>query len=146
MPPKSENPLTDKEKCFAAVFSQLLSDGKVPKLDYEKLAEDLGLPSAAAARIRLARMIAMIKDGTFGDLKIASSARSKKRDMEEAGIEDGVEGSNDVAATTKKQKPHAPRKKAGGAGGKPEKKIKEEKFMNGGEASGFDDLEDSDLV
>ncbi|TGO14370.1 hypothetical protein BTUL_0054g00390 [Botrytis tulipae] len=145
MPPKSDNPLTDREKCFAAVFSQLLSGATYPKLDYEKLAEDLGLPSAAAARTRWARMITMVKDGTFGDLKIASSARSKKRNMKEAGIEDGVEGSNDVATPTKRKKLRGPRKKAGGAGGKPEKKIKEEKVMNG-EGSGFDDPEDSDLV
>lgn len=88
----------------------------------------------------------MMKDGTFGDLKIASSGRKKKRNMEEAGIEDGVEGSNDVAAAAKKQKPLTPRKKAGCAGGKPEKKIKEERFMNGGEGSGFDGPENSGLV
>ncbi|KAF7954861.1 uncharacterized protein EAE97_000120 [Botrytis byssoidea] len=145
MPPKPDNPLTDREKCFAAVFNQLLSGATYPKLDYEKLAEDLGLPSAAAARTRWARMITMLKDGTFGDLKICSSARTKKRVLEEAAIEDGVEGSIDVAAPNKKHKPLFPRKKAGGAGRKPEKKIKEEKVMNG-EGSGFDDPEDSDLV
>ncbi|KAF7904671.1 hypothetical protein EAF00_002005 [Botryotinia globosa] len=153
MPPKPDNSLTDREKCFAAVFSQILSGATYPKLDYEKLAEDLGLPSAAAARTRWARMIAMMKDGTFGDLKISSSGRrSNKRNMEEAGIENGDEGSDDVAAPapapapTKKHKPLVPRKKAGGAGVKPEKKIKEEKFMNGGGGSGFDGPEDSRLV
>ncbi|TGO20829.1 hypothetical protein BPAE_0262g00060 [Botrytis paeoniae] len=147
MPPKSETPLTDNEKCFAAVFSQLLSDvSKVPKLNNAKLAEDLGLPTPDAARVRWARISAKIRDGKFRDLKIGSAGNAQKRSKEVAGIEDGVEGMNDVASPTKKQKARTPRKKAGGAGGKAEKEIKEENFMNEGEGSGFDVFEDSDLV
>ncbi|TGO49957.1 hypothetical protein BCON_0195g00130 [Botryotinia convoluta] len=147
MPPKSETPLTDNEKCFAAVFSQLLSDvSKVPKLNNAKLAEDLGLPTPDAARVRWARIVAKIKDGKFGDLKIGRGGNAQKRSKEEAGIEDGVEGLDDVASPTKKQKSRSPRKKAGGAGGKAEKAIKEESFMNEEEGPEFNVFEDSDLV
>ncbi|KAF7916884.1 uncharacterized protein EAE98_006072 [Botrytis deweyae] len=146
MPPKSQTPLTDKEKCYTAVFSQIVSEGKVPKLNYDKLAEDLGLPTPDAARIRWGRMVTMIKNGTVGELKIASTGKAQKRNKEEAGIEDEIEGMDDVASPTKKQKHLAPRKKAGGAGRKAEKEMKEERFMNGGEGSGFDVPDDSDLV
>ncbi|KAF5879149.1 uncharacterized protein Bfra_006353 [Botrytis fragariae] len=147
MPPKSENPLTDNEKFFAAVFSQLLSDvSKLPKLNNAKLAEDLALPTPDAARVRWARIVAKIRDGNFGDLKIGSAGNAQKRSKEETGIEDRVEGLNDVVSPTKKQKTRAPRKKAGDAGGKAEKEIKEEKFMNEGEGSGFEVFEDSDLI
>ncbi|KAF7958115.1 hypothetical protein EAE96_003679 [Botrytis aclada] len=147
MPPKAETSLTDNEKCFAAVIGQILADvSKVPKLNNAKLAEDLGLPTPDAARVRWARMVTKIKDGSFGDLKIGSGGKGQKRSKEEAVIEDGAEGSFDVASPTKKQKTRTPRKKAGGAGRKAENEVKEENFMNGEEGPGFDVFEDSDLV
>ncbi|TGO82725.1 hypothetical protein BPOR_0770g00040 [Botrytis porri] len=147
MPPKSETPLTDSEKIYVAILSQVFSGaGKFPKLDNAKLAQDLGLATPDAARVRWARMAAKIKDGSVGDLKIGSGGKAQKRTKEEAGIEDEVKVSNDVVPATKKQKTRTPRKKAGGAGGMAEKKIKEEKFLNGGEGSGFDADEDSELV
>ncbi|KAF7893469.1 uncharacterized protein EAF02_001007 [Botrytis sinoallii] len=146
MPPKSQTPLTGKEIWYAAVLSQIVSEAKVPKLEYDKLFEDLGLPTPDAARVRWGRMVTMMKNGTVGELKIASAGKAQKRNKEEAGLEDEIEGMDDVASPTKKQKHRAPRKKAGGAGGKAEKEIKEERFMNGGEGSGFDVPDDSGLV
>ena len=58
MPPKAETPLSDTEKCLVAVLSQILSEeNKVPKLNNVKLAEDLGLPTPDAARVRVSSLL-----------------------------------------------------------------------------------------
>ncbi|KAM0148975.1 hypothetical protein ACHAPG_009693 [Botrytis cinerea] len=147
MPPKAETPLSDTEKCLVAVLSQILSEeNKVPKLNNVKLAEDLGLPTPDAARVRWARIAKKIKDGKFEDLKIGTGGNAQKRNKEKAGIEDGGEGTDDVTSATKKQKTRNPRKKAGDASGKAEKEIKQEPSMDEGEGSGFNVFENSDLV
>ncbi|TEY65554.1 hypothetical protein BOTCAL_0139g00210 [Botryotinia calthae] len=147
MPPKAETPLSDNEKCLVAVLSQLLSEeNKFPKLNNAKLAEDLGLATPDAARVRWARISKKIKGGKFEDLKIVTGGNAQKRNKEEAGIEDGGEGTDDVNSATKKQKTRSPRKKTGGASGKAEKEIKQEPSMNEGEGSGFNVFEDSNLA
>ncbi|KAF7864475.1 hypothetical protein EAF04_006608 [Stromatinia cepivora] len=148
--------LSDNEKCLIAALSQFASDdNKFPTLNNAKLAEDLGLPTPNAARVRWARLTAKIKEGKFGDLKITAGGgagdKNQKRNKEEAVIEGHDEEMADVASPTKKQKSGATRKKAGVANGKLKKDVsdesgQEEKFMDGEVGSSFNVFEDLDAV
>ncbi|KAJ8068702.1 hypothetical protein OCU04_002401 [Sclerotinia nivalis] len=144
--------LSDNEKCLIAALSQFASDdNKFPALNNAKLAEDLGLPTPNAARVRWARLTAKIKEGKFGDLKITAGDKNQKRNKDEAGFEGNDEEMADVTSPTKKQKSGATRKKAGEANGKFKKDVsdesgQEEKFMDGEVGSSFNVFEDLDAV
>ncbi|KAA8572350.1 hypothetical protein MFRU_003g04210 [Monilinia fructicola] len=72
MPPQSAE---NKFKILIAVLSQSATNEKdfLPTPNYDKLAEDLGLPTYASAQGVWKRLKDEIKRGDFGDLKIRNS-------------------------------------------------------------------------
>ncbi|CAD6440116.1 b70d805e-7155-4dc3-a660-e744022d15fa [Sclerotinia trifoliorum] len=149
--------LSDNEKCLIAALNQFASkENKFPVLNNAKLAEDLGLPTPNAARVRWARLTTKIKEGKFGDLKIIAGGggagdKNQKRSKDEADFEGNDEELTDVTSPTKKQKSGATRRKACGANGKVKKDVfdecgQEEKFMDGEASSSFNVFEDSDAA
>lgn len=171
MAPATATVLSDNEKLLIAALSQFAAgDSKFPSLNTKKLAEDLGLATANAASIRVCkrhssishfynrqityfsvyqwcRLTAKIKEGKFGDLKIAGAGSPTKRTKDEAGIEDNGEG---MAGTpTKKQKAGGTRKKAGGANGKVKKEVSTEEenpLMSAEDDSPFNIFDDLNEV
>ncbi|KAI9647043.1 hypothetical protein NHQ30_005045 [Ciborinia camelliae] len=144
MPPSQS--ADNKLKILIAALSQSASSEKdfLPNPNYHKLAEDLGLPSYAAAAGVWKRLRDELKKGDFGDLRIRDSAADskspgKKRPAaEESKAQSGSPGKkraaeesksteNDSGSPTKRSKPSSSKrgqsKEADKAG---KKKVDEE--------------------
>ncbi|QSZ35490.1 hypothetical protein DSL72_008360 [Monilinia vaccinii-corymbosi] len=111
--------LSDTEKLLIAFIKQVYAKGEsLPKPDYGKLAEDLGLPSTNSAQIRWSRLTTKIRNNEFPELKIESKARggsTRKRSKTDAEL--GGEDDEDIAGLetpSKKQKSGGVLRKAGG--------------------------------
>ncbi|PQE31117.1 hypothetical protein CJF32_00008456 [Rutstroemia sp. NJR-2017a WRK4] len=81
--------LSDEAKLLIAVFQQIDS---FPRLDYERLMSDLGLPSAGAAQVRWSRMTTKMKkwgaeNEVTGVLKIVPGGAKVKKDGKGKGTE-----------------------------------------------------------
>ncbi|KAI9647045.1 hypothetical protein NHQ30_005047 [Ciborinia camelliae] len=100
MPPKIPA-MSDNEKLLIAALSQLSSDGNLPPLNYGRLSQDLGLPTANAAQVRWSRLTTKIKRGGFTAENLKIGGRSgvvpTKRTKDEAMMDDDDDNDDDDA-------------------------------------------------